>query len=669
MRKNSVRWPVRSLGALLVCILAVPMLCGQELPNLPPLTPQDIALKEVPGALGAPAVILYYAVETDNTKSSETRSVRLKVLQDKGKEYANIEIPYTGKEIQLDAIRARTVDAQGRVSEFTDQVFDREIIKAKKYRVNAKVLALANVQVGTIIEYTYRLQIKEKIPDAFKHPEQYLVQSAFTYPAAMWPVQQDLFVRHAHFVLHKAGPGLREHNIGLPGIEYTDKGNGIVQLDLDNIAAYEEENYSPPEDALKARVDLFYAIDYFVSDGYWLDAAKRRAKLYESFLKKSKAIDHEAERLAAQTTTDEEKLRKIYARVQQIRAVSFEAEKTDKEKKRENLSENKNVEDVLNRGYAFTNQTNLLFVALARAAGFEAYPYMITSRKSTIFMPDWPNEYQLNAMVVQVRTSGGYIYLDPATKFCPYGLLPWDESDAGGIRIDAASPQRGFTPTPKSADAVKTRSAELRLTEEGALQGKVQFFYSGQEALIKRLEGIEQDEAARRKTLEDSLKSSLPQEASVNLLESSGWESSDGPLKATFEIDIPNFVTKAGKRVLFPMGVFHSNQSSPFASARRTNPIYFNYPQEEIEDVTVELPPGWRVESIRPLSQTDRKALYYEFSAKVEGNTVRFGRTLRFSGTLFEKELYPALRAFYDRVLAGDAEQMVLVPRAEKSPQ
>jgi hypothetical protein len=235
--------------------------------------------------------------------------------------------------------------------------------------------------------------------------------------------------------------------------------------------------------------------------------------------------------------------------------------------------------------------------------------------------------------------------------------------------VDNVWPALGPTPPSKSTDAVTRRNAELHLTDDGALRGKVEVLYFGQEALSIRLEGMKQDEAARRKELEESLKKSLAQGATVNLVSTEGWESSEGPVKASFEVEVPNFATQAGRRVVLPVGVLHANQSNPFFPARRVHPIYFGYPQETHEDVKLELPAGMQVESMPPARKSDQKAVYYEFSSAKEGNTLRLSRTLRFSGYLFERQQYPALKAFYDRVLAGDSQQATLVPRAENAPK
>ena len=172
-------WPIvlRAIWSSLGVCITLGAICvsAQDLPNLPPLTQEELTLKDVPQVKGAPAVILFNAVESDNNKSSETHSVRIKVLREEGKKYADLEIPYWNKEIRVEDIRARSIGADGKTSEFADQIYDQEILKSRKVKVLAKVLKLPNVQVGSIIEYTYRLEFKEKVPDAIRQDRKSVV--------------------------------------------------------------------------------------------------------------------------------------------------------------------------------------------------------------------------------------------------------------------------------------------------------------------------------------------------------------------------------------------------------------------------------------------------------------------------------------------------------------
>ena len=114
-----------------------------------------------------------------------------------------------------------------------------------------------------------------------------------------------------------------------------------------------------------------------------------------------------------------------------------------------------------------------------------------------------------------------------------------------------------------------SRHAELKLDAEGNLDGSLTVTYEGQEALARRLKAIDQDEAQRSKELEESVQNSLPQGAIVKLISSDAWTTSEAPLKTQFHLQVPNFATQAGQRLVLPLSVFHSSRQNPFASASR----------------------------------------------------------------------------------------------------
>jgi len=408
---------------------------------------------------------------------------------------------------------------------------------------------------------------------------------------------------------------------------------------------------------------------------FWLSLARRESEYYEKFIGKPKDVQKEANRLVQPGDNEETKLQKIYARVQQIRALSYEPEKTKKERKQESLKENKNVEDVLNRGYAFANEINLVFIALARAAGFQAYPVRLAARNRAFFVPERPDPYQLNSLVAEVSVGDSQLpgitaskFFDPATIHCPYGILPWDETDAGGVRIDAHEAKIQITPVAESRDAVVRREAEFHLDTEGNLHGKLSVSYEGQEALGRRLKAIDQDETERRKELEDEVQHLLAQGGNAKLLSAEGWTASGAPLKAQFEIQVPSFATRAGQRLMMPVAIFHSTGQQPFASTRRVNPIYFEYPKESYEQVKLELPPGMQIESLPSPTKIERGPTVYESWSTKQGNVVELKRTLKMTVYYVPAERYSAIKQFFEQIRAGDEQQAVLklIPTTDK---
>jgi hypothetical protein len=637
---------------------------AQEIPNLPPLTPADLQMTDNAKQPGSLAMILCFTVETDNIKSTETRSMRIKIFKDEGKKYANVEIPYVEKYSEVQGIVARTIGPDGKVTPFTDQVFDREIVKAKKFRYHAKVLLLPNVQAGSLIEYTYKVHYKEKVPDGFQHPQHYLFERGFTYPAAEWDVQRSLYLKHGHFVLVPVkGAEVREFRRALITDRQLERlSDGRLQFDIDDVPAFEEEEYAYPEENLKGTMHLYYAVGFFGPPSYWRGVANSLGKEYDSFIggKKSKVIDAEVNRLLTPKGSDEANLRKLYARAQQIRAMDYENSKTDKEMKQEHFGENKNAEQVLQHGYGYGNDINLLFIAMARSAGFDANPLLLSSRRHAFFIEEFPNQSQLNSMVAVVNAGGKSYILDPQAPYCPFELLPWSLADAGGMLASFTKAGRMSTPAPKSSQAVLRTVGSLKLNEEGTLTGRLTASYEGQEALSARQWAIGEDDVKRREHLEAAMKSFLRMEATVKLLSVDGWEKTGEPLKIEYEIEVPGYATPAGQRLVFPLGVLHTMDKNPFSSPRRTYEVYFEFPSESYEEIAIELPPGMQAEGLPLNDKVDAGAVTYQLAAKSDGSVLRVTRSRRIGTYNVSVGQYQILRKYFENVLTEDSRQVTI---------
>jgi hypothetical protein len=110
------------------------------------------------------------------------------------------------------------------------------------------------------------------------------------------------------------------------------------------------------------------------------------------------------------------------------------------------------------------------------------------------------------------------------------------------------------------------------------------------------------------------------------------------------------------------VGLFSSSEKHLFDHANRTHPVYFEFPSGKVDDVTVELPPGWQVSSL-PIAQ-DQNARVITYTLNVESNkgVLRLKRKLAVDVLLLETKYYSALRNFFQAVRTGDEEQIVLQP-------
>lgn len=520
------------------------------------------------------------------------------------------------------------------------------MVKTRGVRVQAKTFTLPDVQVGGIIEYRYKLG--------------WDVEALLN---TTWYIQHELYTRKARLALKPYSQlNLMWINFRLPGGVRADKAkDGYIRLELEDVAPFPEEAHMPPENELKARVSFYYRrTDATDPDQFWSWYAKDRSEMYDSYIGKRKGIEREAQSLVSPGDDAETKLRKLYARVQQIRNLTYERDRTAQEEKREKLKENNHIEDVLNRGYGYGIEINWLFVGLCRALGLDASLVRTASRRSTFFKKELLDTRQFNSELVLVRAGEKEYWLDPGLAYAPFGMLAWIDTGTNGLVINKAGGVFVVTPQPGSSTAVTERRGTLRLEPDGTLAGKVEVLFRGQEAIWRRLDAMESDDEGRRKDIQDEIKEWLPSAAKVDIEKIEGWEGREEPLRVEFKLTIPEFASATGRRLLLPVGVFQAGQRNPFTSATRIHPVYFRHPFQEVDDITIELPPGMQVESAPPRRAEQPAFAVYQVAGEANGPAVRIRRQFTMEGFYFRTEYYPQLRSFYDKVRAGDEQQIVL---------
>jgi len=652
-----MRRALRGLVVVLVHFLVGLMLC-QPSPaaDWPPIAPEELKMTSEPLAPGSPAIILYREVNRDDSglTAHETDFVRIKILKEEGRKYADVEIPfYKAYGNNIVNLKAHTIRPDGSISNFQGKPFDKSIVKAKGLKYMAKTFTLPDVEVGSIIEYSYTLDLAE-----------HLVFDS------EWILNDELFTKHAKFSLKPYTASYGNLHVRwswhlLPtGADPPKEGpDHIIRMEVDNVPAFQIEDFMPPENELKSRVNFVYGEDESRDAAqFWKNRGKKLNGFVESFVSKPKVMQEAVAQIVSQSDPPEAKLQKIYARVQQICNTSYEVRKTEQEQKRDKEKESSNVEDVLKRGYGNGRQLNWLFLGLARAAGFEAYSVYLSDRRHYFFDPAMMEANKLDADVVLVKVNGKDVFCDPGAAFTPYGLLEWPETGVQGLRVDKDGGTWIRTMIPESSASRIVRSADLALSETGDLEGKLTITFTGLEAMQRRVEERNEDESARKKLLEDQAKEYIPAACDVDLTNTPDWKSSSTPLVAEFKLKIPGWVSGAGRRALLPTGIFSASEKRVFEHEQRVHPIYFEYPYQQEDDVTVSLPAGWQVSSLPTPLKQDGHVVLYALKAENDKGTVRLTRTLNVDLIILDQKYYPALRNFFQVVRTGDEQQIVLQP-------
>ena len=640
---------------LLLMAVVIPMVCRAQ--GFPPITPDELKMTSEPQAPGAAAVILFREVDRDDNGSTthEDNYVRIKILTEEGRKYADVDIPFSKADGDVVHVRARTIKPDGSGAESNVKVFEKTIEKAKGVKYLAKTFTLPNVEVGSIIEFSY----------TYDYREQYIYDSS-------WVLSSDLFTRYARFSLKPYVSKYQSWNLrwtwrGLPpGAEPKEGPDHILRMEARNIPPYQIEDFMPPLTELRARVNFIYENEYLetTADQYWRHVGKKLNGQLEGFVDKRKAMEEAENQIVSPGDAPEVKLRKIYDRVQTIRNTSYELQKTEEELKREKEKPIQNVEDLWKRGYGDGIQLTWLFVALARAAGFDARGVWVSSRSAYFFAPNTMERGKLNTNVAQVKLNGKDLYFDPGAAFTPYGLLTWPETGVQGLCLNKDGGTWVQTALPEAVESKVQRTAKFKLTDSGNLEGRVTVTYTGLQSMYHRLDVMHSDDVARKKYMEDALKEQIPVAAEVELTNKPDWISSENPLVGEFDVTISGWGSSAGKRALVPIGIFSAGERNTFEHANRVNPIYVDFPSAKSDDVTIELPAGWKVDSVPTSKTSEGHVVTYNLQVENDHGTLHVKRNFTMDFLLLEPKYYGALRTFFQTVRTGDDQQAVLLPAA-----
>ncbi|MFZ0276562.1 MAG: DUF3857 domain-containing protein [Candidatus Sulfotelmatobacter sp.] len=627
-----------------------------------PISPEELKMTSEPLAPGAPAIILYRQVDRDDNGQTthENDYIRIKILSEEGRNYGNVEIPFYKESENIVNIRARTVHSDGSIAEFDGKVFEKSLAKERGSRFTAKSFTLPDVQVGSVIEYYFTHDFKE---------DQVYEHKVLLY-GSQWILSSDLFTKSARFSLKPysasyGGMHLRwTWNELPPGSVPKEGADNIIRMEASNIPALQLEDFMPPVNELRSRVDFIYTDELPESnpDKFWKNVGKKRNGQLESFVGRRQAMEEAVAQIVSPNDPPEVKLKKIYDRVQQIRNKSYELQKTEQEEKRDREKPVGNVEDLWKRGYGNGVQLTWLYLSLVRAAGFEAYGCWVSGRQQYFFSPNTMEPGKLNSNVVLVKLKGKDLYFDPGAEFTPFGMLQWPETGVVGLRLDKDGGTWIRTTLPAASESRMERKGLLKLSDTGDLEGKLTVTYTGLEAMYHRLDMRHADDVERKKFLEDRVKTQVPVAAEAELTNKPDWTGSETPLVAEFDLKIPGWASNAGKRILIPAGVFTGVEKHIFEHANRVYPIYFEYPYQKMDDVTIELPPGWQVGSVPAGQDQDGHVVGYSLKVENGKNTLHLTRKLNVDFMILDPKYYPALRNFFQAVRTGDEEQIVLQP-------
>jgi hypothetical protein len=525
-------------------------------------------------------------------------------------------------------------------------------------KVKAKVFTMPSVDVGSIIEYRYKMRLEDNY-----------------YQEPLWDVQTELYTRKAHFLWKPTGRDLfNEKGDKVSGviawspilpagaeIKQSDLMSGFHQLELNvhDIAPMPNEESMPPVRSLSYRV-WFYYTQYHSEQEFWTASGKQWSKDVDKFVGPSGKVADYARTLVAPGDTDDQKARKLYAAVMAMENTDFTRERTSKEDKAAGFREIKTTEDVMKRERGDSDQLTQLFVAMARAVGLKAYVMGVADRKERLFLRSYMSMRQIDALVAIVSINGKDVFFDPGERYCEAEHLSWRHAWTGGLRQTDGGTALASTPGESYKTAHTMRVADLKLDEHGEADGTVTMTYQGDPALYWRQVALTGDETKLNDELKSSMENMLPGGMDVKVASVENLKEYDKPLKVKYEVK-GAVGSSTGKRLLVPADIFVANEKPRFSEAKREIAVdmhYASYDQDAVrfkfpDGMVVESAPEPEVEKLQPLGLFEVK------SVKAPGSVTSY-RNVTMAQPICLPTEYGDLKSFYSKLETKDQETIVL---------
>jgi len=653
-------------GVVLLCAVVSPALVRAQ---FQPPTDEELKMTADPKAPGAAAVYLDYEEIANDPLHYQSTYARIKVLTDKGKTLATVELPYFLKgSTKITDIKGRTIQPDGTIVPLTVKPEDLVVVKTGDFQVERKVFTLPSVEVGSILEYRYDLEYDDN-----------------TFSSPQWDIQQPYFVHKAHYqftpfkaFMPRGTPGTDTSMqlidsrgraatslIWWPrlptGTTISTSVNGSYTVDLTDIPPTPEEDWMPPIESLLYRVRFYYSFTNSSTE-FWSSEGKFWSKDVDKFAEPSKTVKDAVNGLVGPNDSDLDKAKKLYDAVEALDNTDYSREKSASEKKELKIKEVKSAADTWTQKSGSSDDMAMLYLSMLRAAGLTAYAIKVVDRHDRIFDPTYLSLDQLDSTLVVLATGGKEILLDPGEKMCPFQTISWRHSDSAGIGESAKGVSFSVTPMQQYKDNVTSRLGDVYLDAQGGITGHINVVMAGQAALHWRQRALEEDNAELKKEFDrEELQGKVPDgvEAHVDHFLSM----SDPYTNLMAVVNVTGSIgTATGKRLILPGFFFETRGSIPFVNEdKRLEPVDMHFGNRVTDDITYHLPDGMTVEGAPQDTNIPwpGHALLIAKSATQPGE-ITIGQTLSVAFTIAKPEEYQDLRSFYQKVAAADQEQLVL---------
>ncbi|NIM97036.1 MAG: DUF3857 domain-containing protein [candidate division Zixibacteria bacterium] len=678
--RRQCRFPATAAtGTLISVLLAVLLLLG---PSCGPayrkidfkeVEWEDIHISETPDQEEHPGASAVYLLDEGEFSARNnfilSRHVIIKILDEAGLSYANVEIPFHS-ESEVHKIRGRTVRKDGSVVMLKpEDVHEKSIYPDYVLYADskAKVFALPGAEVGSVIEYSYSVVYKGPFPSAWDFQrEEPVLLSRFTLDVPE-------FARYDYLLSQRKGIEVAKsvsHPVGRVRAVFT----------LKDAPPITPEPLMPAPSEVTTRVYFsLTALSTFgltvpIEGDSWEILGQSYYQATEDKVKASKAISKKLEEITRDCAGELDKIARVYDFVQsQIRYVAIEI--------KEGRVIPHHPSEVFSNKYGDCKDKAFLLITMLKEAGIDAYPVLARTSNTGEVIDNFISRQQFNHAVaavparyfsdmegleqILVRGEKDYtveddcVLLDATSMAIPFGQIPWYLEDTKALLVRDEVSRLISIPHSSPNSNSTHRECEAEILDDGSVLCSVKCTRSGQAAssirsLLQSMTKMQQEEWFQYNLSGRCPGAVLKAHSISHLCEL------DQPLILNYEFTVPQYVQRIDTLFVFSPGILRNPMYDQLTREKREHSIFFDFPGILIEVIKVKIPAGFRINTLPEEVSESSGFADYSFSCFSDGERVILNRQIAIKRARIGLQEYEEAKAFFSSVVTSQRRHVTL---------
>jgi Domain of Unknown Function with PDB structure (DUF3857) len=660
LRLNQLTKMKHFLVTFAAVLLITTLLHAQKikLPSVGKIERADLEMTDCDYDKGAAAYKLidrgnvYYDRGVDLFKMVVERRTRIKILKEKGMEYANVKIPYYSrnndqKMVNIDAY-TYNLDAAGNV--VTTKVEKSSIYTQKLSRDYTQItIAFPQVKVGSVIEYKYRLD-----RESIGYIEDWYFQDEIPVRFSEFEMKVPLNFKFNEdpFIYMKVDKKQDENEDLISG------NNGVYRVKtlyktytMQNLPGIHDEPYMTCKEDYLQRIGFQLAqIDYGEGNikdyrTTWLDVVKGLNE-DDDFGQELRKGLNAAETILAATTQCKDTLCRM--------ATIFNTVKTSMNWNGNNsIYAMQGINTAWDKKTGTTGDINIILYTLLKKAGITAFPLLTSTRDHGVINLFFPSERQFDALMVYAEVSGKAYILNAADRYNPYRLVPYNVINTRAFLVDGEQSEWITIVSPDQKRQMTAIQADI--DANGVMKGEA-MVNSYDYAKNTRYKSWLQDKSG----FKDNYFGKAFTAMKVDSLEVSYADNDAEPMEQ--KVKFSSKLNSSGGYSYFNINLFSGLETNPFTDDDRTTDVDFGYMQDYSIYGSFIIPDGYSFDEL-PKNMTmimPDTSIIFTRHLQAEDNTLNTRVSIQFKKTFYSAQYYPEFQEFYKKMLAKLNEQIVI---------